>query len=53
MRKLYEEPEIQIRDYKLPFGNIVMTSDPNAPGGDVDLEDGDLNNPWKTGNYFE
>lgn len=52
MKKAYEEPEIQIRDYKLPFGNIVMTSDPNA-GGNVDLEDGDLNNPWKTGSYFE
>lgn len=44
MKKLYEEPEIQIRNYVLPARDVVMTSDPNVPsGGDKgpDLSDGD------------
>lgn len=40
MRKIYEEPEIQIRNYELPVGNIVMTSDP-SDGNDNNLGDGD------------
>lgn len=36
MKKIYEEPEIQIRNYVLPASNIVMTSDNNP-----DLTDGD------------
>lgn len=43
MKKLYEEPEIQIRTYALPTRDVVMTSDPNIDGGNNkgDLEDGD------------
>ncbi len=38
MKKLYEEPEIQIRNYKLPLRDVVMTSDPSNGN---DLGDGD------------
>lgn len=43
MKKLYEEPEIQIRNYALPTRDVVMTSDPNVekPGTGPDLGDGD------------
>ncbi len=43
MKKLYEEPEIQIRNYALPARDVVMTSDPNIDGSDKgpDLDDGD------------
>lgn len=43
MKKLYEEPEIEIRSYTLPPKDVVMTSD--ITGGDggnkPDLGDGD------------
>lgn len=35
MKKIYEEPEIQIRNYVLPVSDVVMTSD------NSDLTDGD------------
>ncbi len=35
MKKIYEEPEIQIRNYVLPASDVVMTSD------NPDLTDGD------------
>ena len=44
MKKFYEEPEIQIRNYVLPTRDVVMTSDPNVvekPGTGPDLGDGD------------
>lgn len=45
MRKIYEEPEINIRAYTLPSRNVVMTSDPNVTdpsgGGGGNLDDGD------------
>ena len=43
MKKLYEEPEIQIRNYALPTRDVVMTSDPNVENPDKgsDLGDGD------------
>lgn len=43
MKKLYEEPEIQIRNYALPTRDVVMTSDPNVekPDKGPDLGDGD------------
>ncbi|MCI5734633.1 MAG: hypothetical protein SOY48_04185 [Eubacterium sp.] len=43
MKKLYEEPEIQIRNYALPARDVVMTSDPNVDTGTKgpDLTDGD------------
>ncbi len=43
MKKLYEEPEIQIRNYTLPLSDVVMTSDPNAGEGSngPDLGDGE------------
>jgi hypothetical protein len=44
MKKLYEEPEIQIRNYALPTSDVVMTSDPNVPetpDKGPDLGDGD------------
>ncbi len=44
MKKMYEEPEIQIRNYALPTREVVMTSDPNVPTGTdkgPDLNDGD------------
>lgn len=40
MKKLYEEPEIQIRNYALPPRDVVMTSDPSDGDGN-DLYDGD------------
>lgn len=45
MKKYYEGPEIQIRNYSLPARDVVMTSDPNVNqetgGKDTGLEDGD------------
>lgn len=44
MKKLYNEPEIQIRNYTLPTRDVVMTSDPNTGGNTSnkgDLNDGD------------
>ena len=43
MKKFYEEPEIQIRNYALPTRDVVMTSDPNVENPDKgqDLGDGD------------
>jgi hypothetical protein len=40
IRKDYEEPEIQFRSYKLPSGNVIMTSD-GSSGQSPNLEDGD------------
>ncbi len=34
MKKVYEEPELEIRNYVLPPRDIIMTSD------DPDLDDG-------------
>ena len=34
MKKFYEEPEIQIRNYVLPTRDVVMTSDPNVENPD-------------------
>lgn len=45
MKKLYEEPEIQIRNYALPARDVVMTSD-------IDLNDGDDNGYKPTQQYF-
>ena len=39
MKKIYEEPEIQIRNYVLPVSDVVMTStltDGDNYGGDGD-----------------
>lgn len=50
MKKIYEEPEIQIRNYVLPASNIVMTSDntqPDLSNGDNYGGEGD-----GSGNYF-
>ncbi len=42
MKKLYEEPELQIRSYSLPQNGIVMTSGEFGSIGDGgDLNDGD------------
>ena len=43
MKKFYEEPEIQIRNYVLPTRDVVMTSDQNVENPDKgpDLGDGD------------
>ena len=43
MKKFYEEPEIQIRNYVLPTRDVVMTSDPHVENPDKgpDLGDGD------------
>jgi len=38
MKKFYNEPEMEVRNYSLPPRDIVMTSD---AGGDNNLEDGD------------
>ncbi len=45
MKKIYEEPEIQIRNYVLPVSDVVMTStlDGDNYGGDGD----------GSGDYFE
>lgn len=43
MKKIYVDPEMQVRNYLLPPRNVVMTSDTgNNSGGDNDLEDGDF-----------
>lgn len=43
MKKLYEEPIAEIRNYSLPARDVVMTSDINGGdnGKDPDLGDGD------------
>ncbi len=43
MKKFYDEPVIEIRNYILPPSNIVMTSDIGEGDGDngSDLDDGD------------
>jgi hypothetical protein len=41
MRRVYSEPEIQIRNYVTPYGNIITTSDPNDLGGDDYPYDGE------------
>lgn len=43
MKKLYEEPVAEIRNYSLPVRDVVMTSDINSgnDGKDPDLGDGD------------
>lgn len=41
MKKFYNEPEMEVRNYTLPPRDIVMTSDAGNTGGDNNLEDGD------------
>ena len=41
MKKFYEEPEIQIRNYVLPTRDVVMPSDPNVENPDTGKELGD------------
>ena len=41
MKKFYEEPEIQIRNYVLPTRDVVMTSDPNVENPDKGRDRGD------------
>lgn len=43
MKKLYEEPEIQIRNYSRPLNGIITTSDeiPTETPSGPDLEDGE------------
>lgn len=42
MKRLYEEPEIQIRNYALHTKDIITTSDDVIdPNPDPDLNDGD------------
>lgn len=40
MKKAYEEPEIQVRNYSLPPRDVVMTSDPSIDNKN-NLGDGD------------
>ncbi len=41
MKKAYEDPIIEIRNYALPLRDVVMTSDINS-GGSGGTEGGDL-----------
>lgn len=43
MKKFYEEPLVEIRNYALPPSDIVMTSDITEGDGDTgsDFDDGD------------
>lgn len=44
MKRLYEEPSVEIRSYALPLKDVVMTSDISSGGADgkkPDLGDGD------------
>lgn len=52
MKKFYEEPIMEVRNYVLPVNSSVMTSDPDLGDGD----DFDPLNPKSNGgeksNYF-
>ncbi|MGN0522224.1 MAG: hypothetical protein ACI4IQ_06260 [Eubacterium sp.] len=52
MRKIYEGPEIEVRNYSLPPRDIVMTSDP-SDNGDNSLEDGDDFDYNDNNGYFD
>lgn len=41
MKKIYEEPKVNIRNYKTLSNNVVMTSDMTENKEDNDLFDGD------------
>lgn len=56
MKKLYEEPILEVRNYAIPPRDIVMTSDGETggsnPGTNLDGDDNDPLNPGKSKNYF-
>lgn len=52
MKKLYEEPIVEIRNYALPMRDVVMTSDIGGDDGgkNPDLGDGD---DFELQNFFD
>lgn len=52
MKKFYEEPTLEVRNYILPIsGSVITTSDPNLDGDDFDPLN-PKNNGGEQSNYF-
>lgn len=52
MKKLYEEPEMTVRNYVLPPSDVVTTSGVGGSGSGGSLEGGDEYDPFSA-DYFE